>query len=190
MRTASRFAVGALLLAATVQTGGASQAPPRGEEFSAILTNISNVGGTGLTPVTLRINRWTSDDENERLLATLREKGQEAFLRSLLDAKPVGWISTPTSLRYDFFYASVRPDEEGGRRIMLISDRPMQFAERTSGSYTRDYPFTVIEMRLDGEGRGDGTLAQMVQLRLLGNILGIENLASGPMRLSDIKKLK
>ena len=27
----------------------------------------------------------------------------------------------------------------------------------------------------------------MVQLRLLGNILGIENLATGPMKLSDVK---
>lgn len=160
------------------------------EEFSAILSNISNVGAAGLTPLTIRITRWTGDEENQRLLDTLREKGQGAFLDALLDSKSVGYIATPTSLRYDFFYARQLPAAEGGRRIMLISDRPMTVGERTSAARSRDYPFTVIDLRLDKEGEGDGTLAQLVQLKLLGNIFGIENLASSPMTLSDVKKAK
>jgi hypothetical protein len=160
------------------------------EEFSAILSNISNVGGTGLTPLTIRITRWTGDEENERLLGTLREKGQSAFLNALLDAKSVGYIMTPTSLRYDFFYARQSVDKEGGRHIMLISDRPMTPMERASAARSRDYPFTVIDLRLDKEGEGEGTLSQLVQLRLLGDILGIENLATGPMKLSEVKKVK
>lgn len=170
----------------------AAAAPPAqdtvSEEFSAILTNISNVGGTGLTPLTIRIERWTSDEENERLLETLRDKGQRAFLDALTDQKPVGAIMTPTSLRYDFFYARQMPADDGGRRIMMIADRPMTVAERTSAATSREYPFTVIDMQLDKDGTGQGTLSQLVQLRLLGNILGIDNLASGPMKLNDIKK--
>ena len=160
------------------------------EEFSAILTNISNVGGTGLTPLTIRIERWTTDEQNQQLLETLRDEGQRAFLSALTDQKPVGAIMTPTSLRYDFFYARQMPTDEGGRRIMMISDRPMTFAERTSAATSREYPFTVIDMRLDKDGSGEGTLAQLVQLRLLGNIFGIENLASGPMRLNEIKRVR
>lgn len=160
------------------------------EEFSAILSNISNVGGAGLTPLTIRIIRWTSDADDERMLGVLREKGQSAFLDALLDGKPVGSISTPTSLKYDFFYARQSPAPEGGRRIMLISDRPMTVAERSSAAHSREYPFTVIELQLDKDGRGEGTLAQRVQLRLLGNILGIENLATGPMKLAEVKKIK
>ena len=160
------------------------------EEFEAILTNISNVGGTGLTPVTIRIKRWTSDADNQRLLETLRKDGQDAFLSDLVDQKPVGSIGTPVSLRYDFFYARQEQTEAGGRRIMMITDRPMDIGERFSGARSRDYPFTVLELRLDEEGRGSGTLAQLVQLRLLGDILGIENLATGPMRLREVKKVK
>ncbi len=159
------------------------------EEYSAILTNISNVGGTGLTPLTIRINRWTSDADDERLLGVLRDKGQSAFLEALLDGKSVGSISTPTSLKYDFFYARQSTTPEGVRRIMLISDRPMSVAERSSAAQSREYPFTIIDLQLDKTGRGEGTLAQLVQLRLLGNILGIENLATGPMKLSDVKPL-
>jgi hypothetical protein len=160
------------------------------EEFSAILSNISNVGGAGITPLTIRISRWTSDSDNERLLEVLRDKGQTAFLDALLDGKAVGSISTPTSLKYDFFYARQSVTPEGDRRIMLISDRPMTVSERVSSAQSRDYPFTVIDLQVPREGKGEGTLAQMVQLRLLGNIFGIENLATGPMRLSDVKKVK
>jgi hypothetical protein len=178
------------ILLGTATAPAARQDNPVLEEFSAILTNISNVGGTGLTPLTIRIRRWTGDEEHERLMGTLREKGQRAFLDALLDGKAVGSIATPTSLKYDFFYARQSVDKEGGRRIMLISDRPMTPMERASAARSRDYPFTVIDLRLDSAGNGEGTLAQLVQLRLSGNILGIENLATSPMKLSEVKKRK
>lgn len=188
MRMMSLSAIALLLL--TTVAPAARQNNSGREEFSAILTNISNVGAAGLTPVTIRITRWTGDEENEQLLGTLREKGQARFLNALLDAEPVGSIGTPTSLKYDFFYARQSPLKEGGRQIMLISDRPMSFAERTSAALSREYPFTLIELRLDKDGNGEGTLSQLVQLRLLGNVLAIDNLASGPMKLSDVKKIK
>lgn len=177
------------LLTLSSLTGPAAAQAPR-EEFSATLSNISNVGGVGITPLTIRITRWTPDEDHERMMGVLREKGQDAFLRELTDQEPVGSIATPTSLKYDFFYARQEPLDEGGRRIFMITDRPMDFYERVNSLRSRDYPFTVIEMRLDKEGRGQGSLSQLVQLRLLGNFLGIENLATSPMKLADIKKVK
>lgn len=188
MRAARRAIVGLVMTLALVPAVGAQNEVE--ESFSAILTNISNVGATGLTPVDIKITRWTGPEANERLLSILRDQGQDAFLRALQDEKTVGWIATPTSLRYDFYYAIQTPLEGGGRRIMLITDRPMQIWERLGGSPTRDYPFTVIELRLDKDGNGQGTLAQLVQLRLVGNILGIENWATAPMRLNEVKRKK
>jgi hypothetical protein len=183
------LAAALVLASGSFQAGQENRNTPR-EEFSAILTNISDVGGAGLTPLAIRINRWTTDADEERLLGILRDKGQDKFLEALLDGKAVGSISTPTSLKYDFFYARQAPTPEGGRRIMLISDRPMTVSERASSAQSREYPFTLIELKLDKDGRGEGTLAQRVQLRLLGNIFGIENLATAPMRLNDVKKIK
>lgn len=165
-----------------------AQAPR--EEFSATLSNISNVGGVGLTPVTIRITRWTPDADHERLMSILREKGQDAFLRQLTDQAAVGSIATPTSLKYDFFYARQEQLAEGGRKIFMITDRPMDFYERVTSARSRDYPFTVIQMTLGKDGKGEGSLAQLVQLRLVGEFLGIENLATSPMKLAEIKKVK
>lgn len=169
---------------------GQPQAQPKPEEFTAIAANISNVGATGLVPVNIHISRWTPDDEHNRLFTALRDKGQDAFLDELTSLKSVGWIATPTALRYDFMYARQSIGEDGARRIMMISDRPMQVWERTTASQSRDYPFTVIELQINKDGRGQGTLAQLVQLRLLGDIMGIDNLATAPIKLNDVRKVK
>lgn len=182
-----RTVIMAMLLLVTAGQPQRQQAP---EEFTAIAANISNVGATGLVPVNIHISRWTPDDEHNRLFTALRDKGQHAFLDELTSLKSVGWIATPTSLRYDFMYARQSVDEKGQRRIMMISDRPMEMWERTTASQSRDYPFTVIELQIDKEGRGQGTLAQLVQLRLLGDIMGIDNLATAPIKLNDVKKVK
>lgn len=183
------------LLAGMVGLGPfvSAQQAPEGKagrmEFSAILSNISNAGGVGITPLTIRIHRWTPDEEHERLMAELRERGQDAFLRELTKVDPVGSIATPTSLKWDFFYARAQA-VDGGQRIFMITDRPMDPAERMYSMRTRDYPFSVIDMTIPKDGLGQGTLAQLVQLKLVGEFLGIENLASGPMKLSEIKRVK
>ena len=190
MRGLRQFLI-TLLLAGTATSMALAQQGKEGEEeYAAILTNISNVGRAGLTPVNLHISRWTPEDEKVRLLSILRNQGQDAFLRALVDVKSVGWIATPTSLRYDFFYAQSTTTDDGGHRILLITDRPMQMWERIEASPTRDYPFTVVELRLDKSGMGSGTLAQLVQLRLSGDVLGIENYATGPMKLNEVKRVK
>lgn len=190
MRGARRAAIGLAVALMALAPRGAAQTLDTQLDFSAILTNISNVGPTGLTPLDIHITRWTPDAANAKLLTTLRDKGQDAFLRELVEQKPVGWIATPTSLRYDFFYARSAPTEERGQRIILITDRPMRIWERLQAAPSREYPFTVVELRLDKNGEGSGTLAQLVQLRLVGNILGIENLATAPMKLEEVKKKK
>ena len=195
MRRVSSAVFGLLILAAVAATPFAAgrsqeQAKQMDEEFSAILANISNIGGTGLVPVNIRINRWTGVEEGDRLLSILRDDGKDAFLRALLDVKPVGSIGTPGALRYDFFYATQARTKDGGRRIMLITDRPMQIQERLNASITREYPFTVVQLQLGKDDTGKGTLAQMVQLQLLGNILGVENLASAPMMLNEVKPVR
>lgn len=190
MRSGRRIFMGLVMATVMVHVAYAQESAKNNveEKFSAVLTNISNVGGTGLTPVDLTITRWTGEEENTRLLEILRDEGQDAFLRAISNAKSVGWIATPTSLRYDFRYATYTPTKDGGRRIILITDRPMQIWERMSGARSQDYPFTVIQLNLDKNGNGEGTLAQLAQLRLIGDVLGIENLATSQMRLNQVRK--
>lgn len=171
---------------------GSTSSQPRTptEEFGANFTNISNVGGTGVTPVTIRVRRWSTDDEHAKLMAILAKDGNDAFTRALQGQKEVGSIGVPTSLAYPLLYARQMRNPEGGRKIMLISDRPMTFQERTGSSVSRDYPLTWIQMNLDKDDRGEGTVVLAARLQLLGDVLGVEDLGNQPAKLTSIRRVR
>lgn len=190
--TSRRFAATLLLLGCVLLRLPAASAQTRmpAEEFSAIYANISTVGAVGAAPVTIRITRWTDDAENAKLMTLLREKGTEALVRELTGTRSTGSIGTPQELPYDLRYARQYPLEKGRRRIILMTDRPMAPSERMSASVSRDYPLTWIEMNLDANGRGDGSISLAARLQLLGDVLGIEDYGNQPAKLNDIKKIK
>ena len=55
---------------------------------------------------------------------------------------------------------------------------------------TVDYPFTVIQMQLDKNGEGTGTLSFATKIIARGNTIELENFASAPAMLTEIKTRK
>ncbi len=158
------------------------------EEFTANAVNISNVGRTGASQIELTINRYTTDATRDQLVATFKEQGADALLKALQNERPIGNIRAPGSLSYDLRYARELPGEEGGRRIILATDRPIGFIEAQNSPRSLDYPFTLIELRLDKDGRGEGKLSIATKLTLNDNVLVIENYADQPVMLTDVRK--
>jgi hypothetical protein len=158
------------------------------EEFIANAVNLSNVGRPGASQIEITINRYTSDEARDRLMTVFREKGPEALLKELQKEPPVGSIRTPGSLAYDLRYARELPGADGGRRIVLATDRPIGFREAANSSRTLDYPFTLIEMRLDKEGKGEGKLNIAAKLTLNDNVLVIEDYGTQPVMLTEVRK--
>jgi hypothetical protein len=169
---------------AGVQT--ASNTPK--EEFIANAVNLSNVGKPGASQIEITINRYTSDADRDRLRTVFREKGPSALLKELQKQPPVGSIRAPGSLAYDLRYARELPGADGGRRIILATDRPIGFAEASNSSRTLDYPFTLIELRLDKDGKGEGKMSIATKLTLNDNTLVIEDYADRPVMLTEVRK--
>jgi hypothetical protein len=127
MRTMLLAAAAALLAAATTSAQVADQGRP--ESFTAVALS---AGGPRSNPVAtavdIVIERWSTPAEQQAMMAALK-KGQRALLDALQDARPVGHIRTPGNLSWDLRYAHQEPGEDGGRRIVLATDRPMSAAE-------------------------------------------------------------
>ena len=141
------------------------------------------------TVVDFTVTRWSSDEERKRLLDILVEKGQDRLLRTLQNMPRVGTIKTPDTLAYDLRYAGSVPAADGGEQVVLITDRPLAMWETATMSRTLDYPFMLIELRLDTSGRGEGKLT--VATKLSANKAGqfvMENYGTQPVRLSNIKR--
>jgi hypothetical protein len=183
----------AAVLATSVGAGrvGAQVASnsPR-EEFTAFAVNLSNIGTRSTATVDIVIERWTTDAERDRLMAIFREKGPDALLDALRDEPRVGSIRTPDTLAYDLRFAHELPGDDGGRRIILATDRPIGFWEAANRPRTIDYPFAVIELRLDKNGRGVGKLSIATKLTLSHDVLTLENFANQPVLLNEVRKRK
>jgi hypothetical protein len=151
---------------------------------------MSNVGRTGASQVDINIDRYSSDAEHETLMAVFKKDGPEALLNALQKTRPVGSIRTPDSLAYDLHYARQVPADEGGRRIVLATDRPVGFWEAANRPRSIDYPFTVIELQLDRNGEGVGKLSIATKLTLSGTVLTLENFANQPVMLNNVRKRK
>jgi hypothetical protein len=156
------------------------------EEFTATAV-VNNEFATGAGIVQIRINRWTGEAERARLVSTLLQKGPRSLLDALADAPSVGTIKTPDTLAYDLRYAHQQPVDDGGRRIVIATDRPIGFWEQRNNARTLDYPFTVVQMQLGRNGTGTGTLSIATKIRAYDKTIELENFGTSPAMLTRIE---
>jgi hypothetical protein len=181
------------ILTLCVLAGGPATSPASGQtkgepiRFSLVALDLE---GGGAVPLRVSIDRWTGDEEHERLLGVLMQKGQKAFEEVLRDARPTGSFRTLTSLGWDIRMARQTPGKDGGRDILLITDRPIGFAESWNASRTLDYPFTVIELHVNADNEGEGNMAIATKLipDRVNKLLVFENFDNQRIRLVQVKK--
>jgi hypothetical protein len=159
------------------------------EQFTAVAIKNDNLG-SGAGTVLIKVTRWSTEAERSRLLQALKTKGQDKLLDELQDMKSVGTIRTPDSLAYDLRYAHQQPGEDGGRQIVLATDRPIGFWEAANRPRTIQYPFTVIQMQIGRDGKGRGTLSYATKIVARRNAIELENFSTQPIMLTDIRSEK
>ena len=181
--TAAVLLVGASATAQFANESG--RALPGGPEDITASVVANNELGSGIGTVQIRINRWSTDDDRVRLMTALRESGSEALLKELQKMPSVGTIRTPSSVGYDLRYA--RQTKVGdGRRIVIATDRPMDYWEATNQPRSVQYPFTVLQMQLDQSGKGTGTMSLALKVVANDDLVMLEDIASTPFRLANV----
>ena len=161
-----------------------------GERFTATAINMGTPGPARVDRVEIVVNQWSPRAQRDRLIAVLFERGPEKLLDALQDLPKVGYFKTPETLAYDLRYAQRTPLPDRGERIVLATDRYVRFWEAARASRTLDYPFTIIELRFDGDGRGEGkmSLATKVTADKKNNTIELENWGTQPVLLKDVKR--
>ena len=153
--------------------------------FAVDFGSLSRESGSGTVEVI--VERWSTDEERRTLVSAFREKGPEGLREALQKMKRVGRITTPGSIGYDLHYAHQVPLPDGGRRILVGTERPMTFREISRGTESSEYPFTIVEMRLDAKGEGHGRLSLATRITGDADRVEIENYDAAPIRLTRIK---
>ena len=181
-----RLSLGVAAVAALLGTGAIAQTHGQPEDFTAIAIANDNLGA-GAGTVQISVDRWSTAAEQRKLVTTLREEGPQAMLDVLQDMPRTGFIRTPDSLGYPLHFAYQTKAPDGGRRIVIATDRPIGFWELWHGTRSVDYPFTVIQMQIGADGRGTGTMSEATKIRAYGDIIELENFTSAPVMLKEIR---
>jgi hypothetical protein len=164
------------------------------ERLLATSVNLSNVGTASPGRLEIVIERWSSERERNELIGVLRDKGSDALLSKLQKMPRVGYIrdANGKSIGWDLHFARERKLEDGGRQIVLATDRPISAWEAFNRPRSADYEFTIADIRFDGDGKGVGKLAVAAKITTddKTGAIEIENFSSEPVRLTEVVSSK
>jgi hypothetical protein len=166
-------------------------------EIDAFAINMSNIATGANARVDIRIDSWSTAEEREALIVTMLEKGSNALLKALQKSSVKGRFRIPTarppdphhlSLGLDIRYAWQVPLPDGGKRIVLAMDRYIGFAEARNQPRSVDYPFTLLQIHVNSEGKGEGKMAVATKISFdkEKKQIELENYASEPVRLNNL----
>ena len=171
---------------------------PTPVRLSAWAVSMSNVATGKNAVIDIDITRWSTAAEREALITTFLEKGSDALLRALQKTPSHGRMRIPgwqgpdphnARLGWDLHYAWQVPLPEGGHRILIATDRYIGFWEARNQPRSMDYPFSLLEIRVKNDGTGEGKMAVATKISFdkKKNAIELENYASEPVRLQNVK---
>ena len=177
------------LILGTFSSQPSAQTMGEPEHFTTTAVD-TNTGWTGR--IEISVNRWSTPSERETLTSALFKEGSDELLDKLRDMRPVGRIYTSGSIGYELRFAEEVKLPDGGRRIVLATDRPMSFWELANKTRSADYPFTWVQLNLNADGTGKGELA--VRARVYGDRpnrpIEVETFDIYPIRLQAVTSRK
>jgi hypothetical protein len=159
--TGSVFAL--LVCALSVIIPSELRAQQKRESYAAVIVGTGGRIGGRTVNLNINIDSYTTDQQVQEYLVQLREEGQEA-LRKTLETVKVGRIAPVATTGTDLSIARVFQTEQG-KVIRLVTPRPVPFLEAYRHGRSMDYPFTIMELRLDKEGKGEGSIIGGAQLK-------------------------
>ena len=137
-------------LAATPRAAAQDQpvsSSPRDAPARYTALAVRTVGVTGTVPVEIRIDRWTTDAEYDRVLVELMESGQDAMLEAMRKIPDAGRLSTPGSVGLPLEYAR-RSRTSGTEQVTILTERNVGFLEASQQPPSTNYRFLVIELNI------------------------------------------
>lgn len=161
------------------------------DEFAAdaVLIGGNRPASSGMKIV---IDRWSTDEEKDMLHAAFDKKGQDGLLKAMQATKQIGFLSFRNGLGYPIHYSSQKLGEDGSRRIILITDRYISFREARNNFQTMEYPFTLIELRIDKNNKGEGrmSIATRIALNKDQSMFELEDWGTAQTMLMNVRSLK
>ena len=181
----------AVLSGAVLLTPAFLQAQGGAEAFTATATVKTAAGATASAPLVLSITRKMPQGEADAMVNAFKAGGAAALKKALVGVAPTGTVQigtgavVPTRL-------TVERITGAGRLLTVVTDQPLLFlgASLPGAKATQGYDFAVIDIEVDAQGSGSGTLAPAAKLRVNQGALVVDDYGIESVRLVAVKKTK
>ena len=124
------------------------------ERFTFVAAGAPEDGLRKGAPLDLVINRWSTDEERERVMQAVAEP--DTLLAAFRNVGAIGYLEWPGGLEYAVRYARRTERPDGGADIVLVAERPLWRWWDDSATWTPEPGYTVIQLRVDAKGMGVG----------------------------------
>ena len=173
-----------------VTTFGQEKTGP--DQYSAVWAVVGGSAGGNTVSIDIRINKYNTDEDIKKFADILVEGGQDS-LRRALEKEDVGQLS-PTG-RVGVPIAIARKLVDGKKTIIrVVTARNLSFVELRYSGRSVDYPFTVLQLELDENGKGAGTAIGAAKIRFnkKKNTYEIESFQHGTAynKLLNVQRMK
>ena len=160
-----RLLTAGALAALTATAGDAIRAQARHtpEQFTALAATTGRPGDAQSGLIEMTVMDWFTDDDLERLIATLIDEGSGALLDEVREIRTVGYVRMPDGMQYDLLFARDLLDEHGGRRVILLTDF-VSLSQAADEPDSFDQGFALIDLRLDPKGGGVGAMSLAIRI--------------------------
>src|SRR3954468_18713608 len=166
------------ILAMAASTGVARAQVTETYRADATETKTSKTGEVRIT-----IKRWSSKSERHELIEKLLDDGPEALLDGLHGSKTVGTLRTQDGAVYELRYAHQLPAAGKIRRILIATDRPLDFWATRGQPPSLDQPFTFVELRMKTDGSGEGMMSIASRISTGADVIEFDDYSRQPIRL-------
>ena len=151
------------------QTPAAAPAPADAPAPAEVYAATLQIKGPATASTTVKIDlpKYSSARDREPVESGFKYGGYPGFLTALRKARKVGTVST-SDKSWDIRWASAKPTPSGGRKIVLITDRPMFFLGGGAVGESKSragYEIGIIQMEVDAAGKGTGTFAAAAKVK-------------------------
>ena len=139
-------------------------------------------------PFTLEITGHTPNEEAQQDFEILRTQGQEEYIKAI-SHKKLGSFSLDGQVGRDLRFVQETQTEKG-RKITILFERWLQMFEVKYGTRSQDYPFTYIELFVNDNGKGEGSVVGLAKVsfdKKNPNTLDIENYGTYAAKLMGVE---
>jgi hypothetical protein len=178
-----------LVLIVSMAAVSRAHAQSGAETFTATASVKTDSGAETTAPVRIIVVRTMSQDETDPLIRVFLSGGVNALRHALRGVPPTGSVQLGNAAAVATRLTLDRTTDKG-RLLTIVADQPILFVGRglPDARPTEEYDFAVVDLEVDAQGNGSGTLSPTARILVQQGAFVVEDYGTELVVLREVKK--